>query len=44
MTMNEIKNRPRFNTLFLAKQINLIKGEGSHGDYVFGRKQALNVS
>ena len=42
MAVNEIENRSGFDTLFLAKQINLVKGEGGHSDYIFGRKEALH--
>ena len=38
VTVNKVKNRSGFNTLFLAKKINLVEGEGGHSHYVFGRK------
>jgi hypothetical protein len=38
VTVNKVKNCSGFNTLFLAKKINLVKGESGHSNDVFGRK------
>ena len=35
MSVNKVKYCLGFDTLFLAQKINLVKGEGSHSNYIF---------